>query len=237
MENIHLFHLPLIYYFILLRLLFFKVPFLSKFFKIINTAVHELGHAVISLLLSGKVQKIELFSNSEGVTVTQCSRPWKAFFISLAGYPFASTISYFCFYLLQKGFERELIIGFIVLFILMLLLWIRNLYGFFWVIFFGGSNAALLYYIADPKILFMVALFYVTILFIESLLSALIILYLSFRIPQQAGDSTNLQNYTHIPTWFWGIFFAVFSIFVTYKTIIHFFIFFIPNTMNGTLKN
>ena len=229
MENIYLFHLPLTYYFIIGTLLLLKIPFLGKFFKVINTAVHELGHAVISLLLSGKVQKIELFSSSEGVTVTQNSHAWKAFFVSLAGYPFASAVSYLCFYLLNQGFEKDLIIGFIVLFVLMLLLWIRNLYGFFWVIFFGGVNVALLYYVADPKIWFAVALFYVTILFTESLLSSLIIFYLSFRTPQQAGDASNLKSYTHIPAWIWGTLFAAFSMYITYQTVTHFPIFFQVN--------
>jgi len=227
MENIFLFHIPLTYYFILLTLLLIKIPLIGKFFKVINSAVHELGHAIISLLLSGKVQKIELFSNSEGVTVTQCSHRWKTFFISLAGYPFASIVSYFCFYILNQGFEKELIIGFIVLFVLMLLLWIRNLYGFFWVIFFAGINVVLLYYIADQKILFIVGLFYATILFTESLLSSLTILILSFRTPQQAGDTSNLKNYTHIPAWFWGVLFVTFSIYVTYKTVVHFPTFFL----------
>ena len=230
MENILLFHIPLTYYFIILTLLLIKIPIISKFFKVINTAVHELGHAIVSLLLSGKVQKIELFSNSEGVTVTHCSRTWKAFFVSLAGYPFASAASYFCFYLLSKGFEKELIIGFVVLFVLMLLLWIRNLYGFFWVIFFSGGNIALLYYVANPKILFLVALFYVTVLFTESLFSSLVILHLSFRTPQQAGDASNLRNYTHIPAWFWGVLFAASSCYMTCKTVIHFPIFF--STLN-----
>ena len=226
MKNIHLFHIPLTYYFIILTLLLIRIPIIGKFFKVVNTAVHELGHAIVSLLLSGEVQKIELFSNSEGVTVTHCSRTWKAFLVSLAGYPFASAVSYVCFYLLNQGFEKGLIIGFVVLFVLMLLLWIRNLYGFFWVILFGGGNIALLYYVTDPKILFLVALFYVTILFTESLRSSLVILYLSFRTPQQAGDASNLKNYTHIPAWFWGILFAACSCYITFKTVIHFTVFF-----------
>ena len=230
MENIFFLHIPLTYYFIVLTLLFIKIPLIGKFFKVINTIVHELGHAIVSLILSGKVQKIQLFSNSEGVTVTQCSHTWKAFFISLAGYPFASVVSYFCFYLLNQGFVKGVIVGFIVLFVLMLLFWIRNLYGFFWVIFFGGINVALLYYINDPKILFAVALFYIIVLFTESLLSSLIILYLSFRTPQQAGDTSNLKNYTHIPACFWGTLFAAFSLYVTYKTVVHFPIFFLVNS-------
>ena len=111
MKNLYLFHIPLTYYFIIFTLLFIKIPLIGKFFKVINTVIHELGHAIVSLLLSGKVQKIELFSSSEGVTVTQCSRPWKAFFISLSGYPFASVVSYIFFYFLSQGFEKELIIN------------------------------------------------------------------------------------------------------------------------------
>jgi hypothetical protein len=197
-----------------------KIPVAGKFFKIINTAVHELGHAVISLLLSGKVQKIELFSNSEGVTVTQNSHQWKAFFISLAGYPFASGMSYLCFFLLSRNFEKEIIIGFIALFILMLLFWIRNWYGLFWTLLFSAFNIALLYYFPDPKIITAVALFYTTLLFTESSLSSLVILHLSFSTPQYAGDATNLRRYTHIPAWFWGIVFAAFSLFTTYKIIV-----------------
>ncbi len=222
MENTFLFHIPLTYYFIVITLLLVKIPVAGKFFRIINTAVHELGHAIVSLLLNGKVQKIELFSNSEGVTVTQNSHQWKAFFISLAGYPFASGMSYLCFFLLSRGFEKEIIVGFIALFILMLLFWIRNWYGLFWVSLFGALNMALLYYFPDPKMITIIALFYVTVLFTESLLSSLAILYLSFATPQHAGDATNLRRYTHIPAWFWGAVFAAFSLFISYEIVMNY---------------
>ncbi|MDR3047765.1 MAG: M50 family metallopeptidase [Bacteroidales bacterium] len=227
MENFYLFHVPLFYYFFLLALIMGRIPVVGRFFKIINTAVHELGHTIMSLLLSGKVQKIELLSNSEGVTVSQTSHPFKSFLVSLAGYPFASVVSYLSFWVFAKGFYQELIIGFMAIFLIMLIFWIRNWYGLFWVLLFAGLNFALLYFYKEQPIVSIIALFYTVILFTESLFSSFYVSYRSISTPKDAGDCTNLKNASHIPAVFWGILFALFSLFVTYRIVMNFTAFFV----------
>ena len=41
----------------------------SSFFRNLDTMVHEFGHAVVTLALSGKVMYIELYSDHSGVTL------------------------------------------------------------------------------------------------------------------------------------------------------------------------
>ena len=64
---------PLVYLFIILALLLPRVPVVGKWFNVINTIVHETGHALMALLMEGKVHKIEIFQDSSGATTTQCS--------------------------------------------------------------------------------------------------------------------------------------------------------------------
>lgn len=225
METLTLGGIPIIYYFIILSLLLTKIPVVGKFFNIINTAIHELGHAIFSLILEGKVLKIELFHTSDGITVTQSRSKFNTFIVSLSGYPFSSLIAWFCFYLLGHHFVKELIIGLSVLFLMMLILWIRNLYGVIWVTLFCLINFGIIYY-NNPPITELVALFYSTVILTESIVSSFTILYLSITNFNQAGDATLLRKTTGIPAFFWGILFAGFSGFIVWLIVDHFPIFF-----------
>lgn len=220
MQEMTLAGIPVVYYFILLAFLITKIPVVGKFFNIMNTAIHELGHALFSLL-DGKVLKIELFNTSEGVTVTKSRSKFNTFLVALSGYPFASFMAWICFYLLGHQFAKELIIGLSALFLLMLILWIRNRYGIIWVILFCLINFGVLYY-NKPQITELVALFYSAVILTESVFSSLTILYLSITNPKQAGDTTVLKKITGIPAFFWGLLFSGFSGFMTYLIIVHF---------------
>ena len=65
---------------------------------------HEDGHALMGLIVGKGVNRIELYTNNEGVAVTATyagSRGWlPRVIIALAGYPFSSAMAYLFFYLL-----------------------------------------------------------------------------------------------------------------------------------------
>ena len=210
------FNIPLFYYFVVAAILMTKVPVVGKFFNIINTAIHELGHALMALILEGKVHRIELFSDSAGSTTTQNKGKFRTFMVAISGYPFASAVAYFSFYLLNFGYEKHLLIGLSILFLFMLLLWIRNVYGVIWVLLFCRINVFLLYY-NNIKIINIAALFYATVILTESVFSTFTLLYLSLKYPQQAGDATNLKKITHIPTVIWALLFVAFSGWIAYE--------------------
>lgn len=209
-------HLPLdtkILVFLILAFILTKLPIVGRYFAIANTLIHEVGHQLASLLTFGKPQHIKLFSNTEGVAFTR-HRFWIGKFItSLAGYVFSSFIACTFFILIFRN--RYDIVIYILLAILgiSLVFWVRNWYGFFWILTFSGGFAFLLWN-ADGPIIEYVVLFLVSIIFIESISSAYDIMYLSFKNPAAAGDAQSLSQLTYlIPTQVWGVLFFAQSLF------------------------
>lgn len=212
----------------ILAVILLHVPLIGKYLSVINTLVHELGHALMALCTGGRVDKIELFSNTEGTAWTS-SRNWLGRFLtSIAGYPFASLVPFLFLYLitLEKTIQFTLNLYFftipinfngmdVVLYtmifflIISLILWVRNLYGLVWMV----SFMVLFFFLirADvPLLTESIVLFITFVLVIKSTTSAWDIVMLSFKRSHDAGDATSLYQATYIiPTQVWGIFFFV----------------------------
>ncbi len=201
--------------FVVLGILLPRIPGVGKFFNIINTALHEFGHAFVALLTHGTVQRIELFKDTSGTTTTKSDNKFGAILVALAGYPFAASVAWLSFYLVARNASMGLLIGLSVLFLMMLLFWIRNAYGVLWVILFCGVNVAVIYH--WPQYVESVALFYATMILMESIASTLTLLVLSFRDSGKAGDATNLQKFTHIPAAVWSLLFVAYTAWLTYQ--------------------
>ena len=107
---------------------------------------------------------------------------------------------------------------FAVFTLLNLILWVRNWYGIFWLLTFGGL-IALFYYLKNDTYIFCFTLFISAILLFDSFIKCFQLLYLSFKTPKNAGDAANLKKLTHIPAFFWALLFLTNSIFFVYKTI------------------
>lgn len=219
MENLNFHGIPVVYIFIVIALILPRIPAIGKFFNIINTAIHEFGHAIFALLMQGKVHKIELMRDTSGNTVTQCPSLIGNILVSLAGYPFAAAAGYFCCYLNEVGYQYGLIVGLSVLFLLMLIFWIRNGYGIVWILLFCGFNAWLIYS-NQQQYINIAALFYAIVIMMEAVSSSFILLFLSIRDSNAAGDASNLAKFTHIPTFFWALVFVAFSVWMGYKSAI-----------------
>ena len=195
------------------------IPVVGKFFNIINTAVHELGHALVALFTQGEVLKIQLFKNTSGTTTTKSKNKISAVLISLAGYPFAASVAWLCFYLIVNEVYIIVLAGLSVLFLIMLILWIRNWYGVIWVLLFCALNGFLLYY-GNEQYVFYVALFYAVMMLSESVHSALVLLYISIVSPHEAGDAANLMSVTNIPSVLWSLLFVAYTGWVAYKVVL-----------------
>lgn len=217
-EPITLLSIPLFYYFIALALIFPKIPVIGKFFNIINTAVHEFGHAITTLFLQGSVKRIELLNTTAGTTQSVIRGKFSSFLVGISGYPFASFLSLFIFYLYIHGYYIHLIIGLISLFLIMLLLWVRNGYGIIWILIFIAGNIALLYFDYAQSVR-IAALFYTIVLLTESTWASLSVLFLAVCRPKESGDAALLQKITHIPAFFWGVFFAACAGLVVWQVI------------------
>lgn len=200
---------------IVLALALLKTPIVGKYLSVINTLFHEVGHAVISILTFGKVEKIELFSNTEGAAWSSSRFFIGRILTSLAGYPAASATALLFLFLISKNnfLYIFIIISFVLLF--SLIFWIRNIYGLFW----STSSLALLYGLivyGNPLFIEIVLMIITSILLVQSILSSWDILNLSFKTPTEAGDATSLWKSTLIiPPQVWGILFFVQSLFFT----------------------
>ena len=196
-----------------------RIPVIGKFFNIINTALHEFGHALAALLTNGTVEKIQLFKDTSGTTVTRSGNKLATVIVSLAGYPFAASVAWLSFYLIKNDVCLELIVGLTILFLIMLLFWIRNWYGVLWVFLFCAANSLLLIYGKEQQIE-IVALFYAVMILTESVVSSLVLLVISFRDSNRAGDATNLARVTHIPALLWSLMFLTYALWITYRVVL-----------------
>ncbi|MGZ4161312.1 MAG: M50 family metallopeptidase, partial [Neobacillus sp.] len=101
--------------FLILAFILIQVPIVGNYVEIINTLIHESGHALVALF-GGNVETISLFMNSEGVTLSSQSTWIGSFFTSLAGYIFSSFMAFLSFWLIGKKRQTVLIdilLGFI----------------------------------------------------------------------------------------------------------------------------
>jgi hypothetical protein len=199
--------IPLIYWFAGLALVLPRIPVIGKWFNIINTAIHELGHALMALVLEGSVKKIELFNDASGTTITSTKSKFGGFLVAFIGYPFSSVVSFFIFYLLTVGYEKGFLISISILFFFMLILWVRNIYGAIWIIIFCAINGYLIY-INDGRYIYIAALLYAVFIAVDAIFSALTILFLSIKQKDKAGDATLLKKNTGVPAFIWGLLFA-----------------------------
>jgi hypothetical protein len=216
-------HQHLLFYLLLgLALILTRIPILGKYFRGINTLVHEAGHAFTTLLVSGEVIEVNLFSDTSGTTVTRAKGKFARFLIALAGYPFSSLFAWLCMMLLSV--EKDVTILFILtcLALIVMILSLRNFYGLFWAGTFSVLNLLILYF--DKEMLtYGFAAFYSAVIFTDSIFSAIVLLVLSFRQPKKAGDATNLGKITGIPAQVWSVLILVFVLFVSYFTVIRYF--------------
>lgn len=194
--------------FLVLAFLLIHVPILGNYVKVINTLIHESGHALIALF-GGNVERISLFMNSEGATYSNQSTWIGSFLTSLGGYTFASFMAFLSFLLIGKK-KQNLLIDILLGFIgLNLIFWVRNPYGLFWLCSFA---VAFLYLLIKGSQNFRdnLLLLIASILLVDSVQSAYEILYISLLQPQSAGDAANLARLTGVlPAQFWGLFFMV----------------------------
>lgn len=203
------------FFFLIVAFLLIHTPIIGNYAKVINTLIHESGHAFIALL-GGKVERISLFMNSEGATYSSQTTWFGNFFTSLAGYTFASFMAFLSFLLIGKRKQTiliDILLGFIFL---NLIFWVRNPYGIFWLCSFAAGFLILLIK-GSPGLRDHLLLLIASILLVDSVKSAYEILYISLFQPHAAGDAANLARLTVIlPAPIWGAFFFLQALWFCY---------------------
>ena len=219
MDYLHFLGIHIFYYLLIVTFLLPKIPVVGKYFNIINTLVHELGHALVSLLLKGKVKEIKVFQDTSGETKTVSDSQLKSFLVSIAGYPFASVTAFLCFFLLSVGYEKWILVGLTVTFLIMLVR-IRNKYGIAWVLIFTLINFILLYFWRNDTANEVMAWFYSLMILVESVWSTFVLIDLSVKTPDEAGDATNLHKFAYLPAVIWALLFALFALAMAYLSLV-----------------
>jgi hypothetical protein len=213
----------LVFYILLITaLLLTRIPVLGKYFRSVNTLVHEAGHAFATLLLSGEVIAVNLFADTSGTTVTKAKGKFPQALIALAGYPVSALTGWLCLYLLYKGHNLYILFILTSIALIIMILSLRNAYGLFWSGTFVILNLLLIYFNNRPLIQ-VFATFYSVIIFTDALISSLVLLVLSIKQPKKAGDASNLQKITKIPAAIWAILLLVFTFFISWLSVIHYF--------------
>jgi hypothetical protein len=198
----------LFYAVLLLAFVLLRIPVLNNYFRTLNTLLHESGHALMAILLSGEALEIKLNSNTSGSALTRTNSKGKAFLISFSGYPAASLGS---FGLLALAVNQHYSAGFLILVsiaIINLIVFIRNSYGIFWLITFILLMLLANWY-AHSIVASIFYLFISLIAFIEGITSAAGIVILGFTKPSKAGDLSNMAKMSKIPAFFWALIMAV----------------------------
>ncbi|GFZ94614.1 hypothetical protein GCM10008018_46220 [Paenibacillus marchantiophytorum] len=183
----------------------------SSFFRNLDTMVHEFGHAVVTLALSGKVMYIELYADHSGVTYSSISKSWALIPVSLAGYMTASVFAWFLFSAYAKGKQRLGLQVMIALSGLSLALFVRNGFGIMFLIGFMALTIIVL--ALAPK--WLRDFYYLLMAFLcleESVFGPLSLVLYAWQNSRAAGDASNLANHTGIPAIAWALFFTLFAL-------------------------
>lgn len=204
----------MVYVYIGLIILLNRIPKIGDIFKKVSTMFHELGHALFGILTRGRVQGIQLFSNNAGTANVQPSNWLSKVLMTVAGYPVETIMSFVLLYLYVQGLYD--LLSYVLLGATILTLaFIRNWYGFFWLIGFGVLNFFAYQNLGE---LWVEYYFLAIVLLVigEAFYSSFVIFVLSFKHKKGTGDTAILAQSTWIPAFIWGTLFFGFSCYMFY---------------------
>jgi hypothetical protein len=197
--------------FIALAILLIQLPIAGNYIRVLNTVIHESGHALIALF-AGHLEKIILMSNSEGVTYGPQSGRLEGIVSSMAGYFCSSLMGLISFWLIRKEKYTVLIDLLLGIIFINLIFWVRNLFGIIWLVVFALGFLMLLIK-GKQNWIYHFLLLIASILLVDSIKSSIEIFAMSLVHPMAAGDAANLFFLTMVvPVQAWGGFFLIQSI-------------------------
>nr|WP_235775605.1 MULTISPECIES: M50 family metallopeptidase [Paenibacillus] len=185
------------------------IPF-SSLFRNLDTMIHEFGHAAVTLLLSGRVLRIELYADHSGVTYSAVQAGFRSVLVALAGYTSASLFALLLFRLYVKGRKDWGLILSTAVAVVMLALYVRGSFGMLWLTGFACLNMIMLMAGNGIRTFYYLLLAFLTLE--ESVVGALYLVFAAAGSPGGAGDATNLARLTGVPAVFWAILFLAFAL-------------------------
>ncbi|BCG57618.1 M50 family metallopeptidase [Paenibacillus sp. URB8-2] len=185
------------------------IPF-SSLFRNLDTMIHEFGHALVTLLLSGQVLRIELYADHSGVTYSAVQAGFRSVLVSLAGYPSASLFALLLFYLYARGRKEWGLILAAGIALVMLVLYVRSGFGMLWLAGFAGLNIVMLFLGKGVRKFYYLLLAFLTLE--ESVAGTLYLVSAALYSPSRAGDAANLAHLTGMPAVIWAALFFLFAL-------------------------
>ena len=212
-----IFYVSLLVAFLLLR-----IPVLNSYLRTTNTLLHESGHALAAILMSGEAIEIKLNSNTSGSALTRTPSKAKAFWVSFSGYPIAALGSLL---LMALSYHENYRTGFLILVsisLINLIVFVRNTYGIFWLITFCMVLFSINAFLAPPIALLLFR-FICLITFIEGVTSTFVIVLLGLTKRKKAGDITLMEKLSGIPASLLALVLALVVGSISYITISRYF--------------
>jgi hypothetical protein len=192
--------------YLIIAIFLIQLPIAGDYVSVLDTVVHESGHAVVALF-SGHIEKIALLSDSEGITFGDETNKFEEIISSMAGYICSSLMGFLSFWLISKKKYTLFIDILLAIIFINLIFWVRNPFGIIWLVTFAFGFLLLLIN-GKQQIVNQFLLLLASIILVDSIKSSIEILVMSFIHPGFAGDAANLAALTMIiPTKVWGIFF------------------------------
>lgn len=196
-----------------------RLPFIGRFPRVLNTMIHESGHAFMSLISSGEVKSVELASDASGAAKTGSNNVFSRLLTILAGYSFASFFSFLSIWLLMHFSYTPVLYVLISFSLVNLMLWVRNTFGIVWILIFLMLCGSVWLYLSS--FILYLTWFFCGILWFESLFTCFILLRESFRNPGKAGDASALKDILFLPAPFWALLFLFFALWMNYLSVMN----------------
>lgn len=195
-----------------------RIPYIGKYLRVVNTLIHESGHAIATLVTSGQVYSVELFSDTSGSAITKTKGKFRLFLVSIAGYPFGSAVACLLFYIIS--IDKCLIALYILacVALLNLMFYVRNPYGIFWLVSFTAIIFVVKFY-GGEFVQFVFTAWLSGIMLFEALYSSVVLLLIAKKKSKSAGDAYSLEKLTGVPAFIWASMFVAQSVFFIYLTI------------------
>ncbi|TDD09140.1 M50 family metallopeptidase [Nonomuraea diastatica] len=175
------------------------------------TIAHEGGHALMALATRRKLEGIRLHSDTSGVTLTRGKPTGPGMVLTaLAGYLAPSLLGLAAAWLTEQG-RITLLIWVVLLFLVCMLLLIRNLYGALILLATGGAVFALIMY-APAEVQQVVALVAVWFLLFGGIRPVIELQRKRHRRQARDSDADQLARLTILPGGFYVFFFLLVSL-------------------------
>lgn len=195
-----------------------RIPYVGKFLRIVNTLIHESGHAFVALLSSGEVYEVELFSDRSGTATTKTKGKFSRFLVAIAGYPFGSAFAWLMFYFISLNKIDWVLYILACIALVNLALLVRNTFGIFWLIAFIAVLLVVVHY-GNPDVKYYFSLWLAGVMLFEAFYSSIELVIIASKKTKSAGDAYNLQVFTGIPALIWAVLFVVQAGFFIYLSV------------------